>query len=261
MPPPVGAFMSMRPSCAFTILRTIASPSPVPCGLVVKNGLKIRVHHVGRHARAVVDDVDLHHRADERFAAGRRLFFRQLVASMRTAPLPFIASNALITQVREELPQLMRIALNRRRSLGHGERRRRRRRAARGSSASAIASLNDVVERHVLDLQPDRPHELQHLEDDGVGHLRFLDDVAEDGLRVLRLGQLALEDARHDLDAGERILDLVRDGRRHLAEGGEAIAQPLALLELFDARQVLEEERGAGDPCRARPGPARSCSR
>src|SRR5687767_9774460 len=32
---------SMRPSCASTIFRTIASPSPEPCGLVVKNGLKI----------------------------------------------------------------------------------------------------------------------------------------------------------------------------------------------------------------------------
>ena len=33
---------SMRPSCASTIFLTIASPSPVPVTLVVKNGLKIR---------------------------------------------------------------------------------------------------------------------------------------------------------------------------------------------------------------------------
>src|SRR5206468_9102241 len=32
---------SIRPSCASTILLTIASPSPDPCGLVVKNGSKI----------------------------------------------------------------------------------------------------------------------------------------------------------------------------------------------------------------------------
>jgi hypothetical protein len=36
----------------------------------------------------------------------------------------------------------------------------------------------------------------------------------------------------------------VRDRRRHLAERGEAVAQPLALLQLLDAGQVLEEERG-----------------
>ena len=100
----------------------------------------------------------------------------------------------------------------------------------------------------MLDLQPNRPHELEHLEHDGVGHLRFLDDVAEDRLRVLGLGKLALEDARHDFDAGERILDLVRDGGGHLAERREPVAQPLALLELLDARQVLEEERGPGQP-------------
>ena len=100
----------------------------------------------------------------------------------------------------------------------------------------------------MLDLEPDRPHELEDLEDDGVGHLGFLDDVAEDRLRVLRLGKLPLEDARHDFDAGERILDLVRDRRGHLAERGEAVAQPLPLFELFDAGQVLEEQRRAGQP-------------
>ena len=62
------------------------------------------------------------------------------------------------------------------------------------------------------------------------------------------LGKLPLEDARHDFDAGERILDLVRDRRGHLAERGEAVAQPFALFELLDARQVLEEQRRAGQP-------------
>ena len=33
--------MSMRPSWASMILRTIARPSPEPCAFVVKNGLKI----------------------------------------------------------------------------------------------------------------------------------------------------------------------------------------------------------------------------
>ena len=90
------------------------------------------------------------------------------------------------------------------------------------------------------------PHELENLEDDGVGHLGFLDDVAEDRLRVLRLRKLPLEDASHHFDAGERILDLVCDRRGHLAERGEAVAQPFPLFELFDAGQVLEKKRRAG---------------
>ena len=98
-----------------------------------------------------------------------------------------------------------------------------------------------------LDLQPDRPHEVEHLEDDGVGHLGFFDDVAEDRLRVLATRQLPLQEAGHDFDAGERVLHFVRDRRRHLAERREPIAQPLAFFELLDARQVLEEQRGAGD--------------
>ena len=102
---------------------------------------------------------------------------------------------------------------------------------------------DDVGDARVLDLQPDRPHEGEHLLDDAVGHLRFLDDVGEDGLRVRRVGQLTLEQARHHLDAGERVLDFVRDGGGHLAERGEPIAQPLALFELLDPGQVLEEQR------------------
>jgi hypothetical protein len=43
----------------------------------------------------------------------------------------------------------------------------------------------------------------------------------------------------------ERVLHFVGDRRGHLAERRQAIAEPLALLELLDARQVLEEEGGA----------------
>ena len=54
----------------------------------------------------------------------------------------------------------------------------------------------------------------------------------------------------HDLDAGQRVLDFVRDGRGHLAERRQPVAQPLALLELLDPRQVLEEQRRARDLAR-----------
>jgi len=38
VPWPAPDATSMRPSCASTIFRTMASPSPEPCGLVVKTG-------------------------------------------------------------------------------------------------------------------------------------------------------------------------------------------------------------------------------
>ena len=112
-------------------------------------------------------------------------------------------------------------------------------------SASVIESLSDLVERHALDLQLNRPHELEHFDDDGVGHLGFLDDVVERLERFGVIGELALEHAGHDLDAGQRVLDLVRDRRGHLAERRQPIAQPLAFFDLLDARQVLEEQRRA----------------
>ena len=66
------------------------------------------------------------------------------------------------------------------------------------------------------------------------------------GLCVLVVGELPLEQPGHDFDARERILDLVGDRRRHLAQRGQAVAQSLALFQLFDAGQVLEEKRRAG---------------
>ena len=108
--------------------------------------------------------------------------------------------------------------------------------------------LDDFVERRALDLQLNRPHELEHFDHDGVGHLGFLDDVVERFERFAFVRHLALEHAGHDLDARERVLDLVRDRRGHLAERRQPVAQPLALFDLLDARQILEEQRRADHP-------------
>ena len=114
-------------------------------------------------------------------------------------------------------------------------------------SACAIESFNTSGRPRAIHLELNRPDELEHLDHDGVRHLGFLDDVVQRLERFRLLGQLALEHARHDLDARERVLDFVRDGGGHLAERGQPIAKPIALLDLFDARQVLEEERRADE--------------
>ena len=108
--------------------------------------------------------------------------------------------------------------------------------------------LQHVGDGRVLDLQADRPHELERLVHDLIRHLRFADDVVQQRLRVGRVGhgRLPLQQARHHFDAGERVLHFVRDRRRHLAERDEAIAEALALFELLDLREVLEEQRDAG---------------
>jgi hypothetical protein len=61
----------------------------------------------------------------------------------------------------------------------------------------------------------------------------------------LRVGHLPPQQARHHFDAGQRVLQLVGDAGGHLAERGEAIPEPLALLELFDLGQILEEKHRA----------------
>ena len=66
--------------------------------------------------------------------------------------------------------------------------------------------LEGRVDRRALHLQAHRPHEVEELLDDGVGHLGFVDDVADErrGLRVV--AQLAAEQYRHHLDARQGIL-------------------------------------------------------
>ena len=70
-----------------------------------------------------------------------------------------------------------------------------------------------------------------------------------------RIVQLALQHAGHHLDTRQRILDFVRNRGGHLAERHQPIAQPLALFELLDFRQVLEEH----DDADRRPRSSRTC--
>ena len=105
------------------------------------------------------------------------------VATMRDGAAPGERFERVGQQVREQLTELMRVALDRREI-------RRQLDLDRHVAARHVALrernrvADDVRERNALDLQPDRADELEDLEDDGVGHLRFLDDVREDRLRV-----------------------------------------------------------------------------
>ena len=138
----------------------------------------------------------------------------------------------------------MRIALNRAERLGQLD--------PDADGAPPLVALchrhriaDDVGQRNVFNFEPDRPDEREHFLDDDICHLGFFDDVRQDVLCVGGGWELAFQNPGHDLDACEGILDFVRDRRRHLAERGQPIAQPLALLELLDPRQVLEKQRGA----------------
>ena len=222
-----------------------------------ENSLEI----VGRDAGPVVAhfDDDLRRQRLDRRPAGSSSPGSSVAADL---DVPFAAERLerVGEQVREQLPQLMRV----------GEQLRHVRRDSQCRSTPRRAHLafgerdrilEHLVERHALDLQLNRPHELEHFDDDGVGHLGFLDDVVERLERFGLLGQLALQHAGHDLDARQRVLDLVRDRRGHLAERRQPIAQPLAFLDLLDARQILEEQRRADESRRRRRECARACSR
>ena len=225
----------------------MARPSPVPCGLVLKNGLKIRSMSSRRNARAGVTHFhdDLRRLRIDR--AHRLVLAGQQPGADVDVALAAERFEGVREQVREQLAQLVRVG-QQLRHVRFDDRVDRHRAAPHLAFGQRDRILDHFVERRALDLQLNRPHELQHLDDDGVGHLGFFDDVVQRLERVLAVGHLALEHAGHDLDARERVLDLVRDGRGHLAERRQPVAQTLALFHLLDARQVLEEERRADHP-------------
>src|SRR5438034_6294121 len=94
VPPPARALTSIRPSWASTILRTIASPSPEPCGFVVKNGLKIRSITSG----GTPGPVSLTSSCTIGPCSPVSSSVVSIVAAIRTSPLPPSASNALINK-------------------------------------------------------------------------------------------------------------------------------------------------------------------
>ena len=166
-------------------------------------------------------------------------------------------------QVREELPQLVRVAL-RSAAASRAVDVHLDRTAPRACllSAIVIASVIDVGERRRA--RPAAGSAARTRAPRRTMALAIFASLmmsARIGLRVGRVGQLPLEQAGHHLDAGERVLDLVRDRRRHLAERRQPVAQALALFELLDAGQVLEEERRADVVAARRRGPATACSR
>ena len=149
--------------------------------------------------------------------------------------------EGVCNEIGEHLGQLMVIAFDHRQP-GLHPRRDRHLAARRLRFRHRHRLLQHVGEVRSLDLQPHRTDELEHLDDNRVGKLRLAEDVGEQRLGVLRVGHLAAQKSRHHFDASQWILQLVRDPGRHLAERSQAIAQPLALLELFDSGQVLEEQ-------------------
>jgi hypothetical protein len=66
-------------------------------------------------------------------------------------------------------------------------------------------------------------------------------------LHIGTLWHLTAQQPGQHFDTGERILDLVRHDRGHLANGRQPVAQPLPLFDLFDVREVLEKQRSADD--------------
>ena len=116
----------MRPSCASTTLRTIARPRPEPCGLVVKNALKMR----SRSSRGTPGPSSATSTITVRVCAvaapGRACLLRAALRAPSDlhGALAFERLERVDQQVREQLTELMMVALDRRQPVVQLERAR-----------------------------------------------------------------------------------------------------------------------------------------
>ena len=206
------------------------------------------IRQLPRHAWPIVGDIDDDGSRGRVRLAGRamRLFVEHTFTRReRHRAGAFERLERINQKIREKLAELMMVALDRRQTVFQVEPQVNV--AARHFAfGEAHRVVDHVGNRGVLDLQPNRPHELERLVHDAIRHLRFVDDVVQDRLRVRRLPDLPLQHASHHLDAGQRVFHLVRDGRRHFAKRHQAVSQPLAFFHLLDFGQILEEHRDTG---------------
>ena len=239
-------------------------PRPEPVVLVVKNGLKIRsLSSAGTPGRCrsprprskVSARVRRPRSPDPTSTASSD------GAQHDTCPAPFTRLEGVGQQIAEHLAELAGVAVHERQPLGDVDRDRRRR--ARGTLLSAlvtdccrtcatsVCSTCSRIGRTNSSISTTM----------ALASFASLRMSASSDCASGRVGHLASEQSRHDLDARQRVLQFVRDAGRHFAERGEPIAQALALFHLLDLRQVLEEQHGADGAARCRCEPATACSR
>ncbi len=109
----------------------MARPRPDPCGLVVKNALKMRSRSSLRHARPVVGDFDDDRARRVRVAARAvQLFLEHAFARRHVdGAAAFERLEGVDQQVGEELAELMMVSLDRRQPFVHPHLQRRSRAA------------------------------------------------------------------------------------------------------------------------------------
>src|SRR5207247_10162084 len=196
-------------------------PQPRALGLGREERIENLVRCLCRYARAIVNYFDYHHRGGASVHAdhGRVDFDRAQYCADRDAAGAIQRFESVGQQVREHLRQLIQVAVDHRQLSGQvdldldvppldlrfGQRDR---------------LVDDGREVGLLDLQPNRPHEFQHLDHDRVGQLRLAHDVGEERLGFRRISDLAPQQAGHDLDTGERVLQLVGNSGGHFPQAG-----------------------------------------
>jgi hypothetical protein len=92
-------------------------------------------------------------------------------------------------------------------------------------------------------LQPDvrRPDEIHAFADDVLHLVDFPGHHVHGGKEFLVLRKVGLENGAVHPDAGDRVPDLMRQSRRHLAEQKKALLQVFALLRHLHLGEILEK--------------------
>ncbi len=222
--PPAGRLpAAMRPLCDTITFCTMASPRPVPCALVVTNGLKMRSSDSGGMPGPL---------SSMRDARVRRLG-RALHADHRLDAVRGAGLDAVAHQVAERLPQQHLVTHHPSELAGDVD-------AATLERQVGRRPLHDhpqVDRHHAQRLRLREVEEVRH-------HLTHRRGLLADGLDVgpIAIGQLRrIEQARIAVDGRQPVPELVREAGGQLTDARQRLLQAQLLLELHHFRQVGEE--------------------
>ena len=221
-PPPSASRTSSVPPCASITRRATARPRPVPCVLAGDERLEDALAILDGDAGAAVGHVDAQgaavraHRHGHRCPSGARV----------------------VEQVHQHLAQPIRVDAPARRRVLHMERDR----DVGGVASGAVSSRAPLIGRRQrlahqrrrigrCSLQRAGAYKGEQVGRQLLQPRRLVDDSLRLGARLVAGGQHLREQLGVALERGQRVADLVRQHRGHLAEAGQSpLSFALALV-------------------------------
>ena len=207
------------PRCSETILWQMASPSPVPFGLVVKNGVKSCSSLLLVHPRAVVADFDCDHTGAPLPLLGHAVVGYDPAGNLNRPDFAH-RFHRVLDQVQKKLGQ-KRFICQYRRDTGVELLPKSELSCSHRPFLQDQDVTQDLVQVDLAEVQFSGRGQFQKFLDDPVHPAHFLEHYPGIVAQFALFGKFLLQELRGALDPAERVLDFMGKSCRQCAEGGE----------------------------------------